>query len=56
MRVTKWKTCALIYNPNSGKTLKLRHIKDYRKILKRGYDLTVYRTEYRGHAREIVII
>ncbi len=49
------KTCALIYNPNSGKTLKPRHIKDYRKILKkRGYDLTVYRTEYRGHAREIV--
>ncbi len=49
------KSCVLIYNPNSGKTLKSRHIKEYRRIFKRRkYDLKVYRTEYRGHAREIV--
>lgn len=49
------KTCSLIYNPNSGKVLKPRHIKEYKKILKRrGYSLSVYGTEYRGHAKEIV--
>ncbi|MDD2505628.1 MAG: diacylglycerol kinase family protein [Bacilli bacterium] len=49
------KTCAVIYNPNSGNTLKPRYIKEYKKILlKYGYDPRIIKTEYGGHAKEIV--
>ncbi len=49
------KTCALIYNPNSGKILKSKHIKEYLLILKKnGYNVKVFETEYSGHAKEIV--
>lgn len=49
------KTCAIIYNPNSGRVLKPKHIKQYKKTLKnRNYSVKTYRTEYSGHAREIV--
>ncbi len=49
------KTCAIIYNPNSGRVLKPKHIKQYKKTLKnRNYNVKTYRTEYSGHAREIV--
>lgn len=49
------KTCALIYNPNSGKVLKQKHIKEYVSILKKNdYNVSVYGTKYRGHAKEIV--
>ncbi len=49
------KTCVLIYNPNSGRVLKNRYIKEYKKILhKNGYKPRVIGTEYRGHAKELV--
>ena len=49
------KTCALIYNPNSGHILKPRYIKEYKKILiKSGYDPRILGTQYAGHAKEIV--
>lgn len=51
----KTKTCAVIYNPNSGHILKPRNIKEYKKILKRyGYEPRMIGTEYAGHAKEIV--
>lgn len=49
------KTCAIIYNPNSGKVLKNRHLKEYKKILiKSGYEPKFIGTEYAGHAKELV--
>ncbi|MDD4705990.1 MAG: diacylglycerol kinase family protein [Bacilli bacterium] len=49
------KTCALIYNPNSGKVLKQKYIKEYVSILKKNdYNVSVYGTKYHGHAKEIV--
>ncbi len=51
----KKKTCAVIYNSNSGHTLKPRYIKEYRKILQKyGYEPRIIGTEYAGHAKEIV--
>lgn len=51
----KKKTCAVIYNPNSGHTLKSKYIKEYKKILiKHGYEPRIIGTEYAGHAKEIV--
>jgi len=49
------KSCVLIYNPNSGKSLKSRSLKTYKKILiKHGYNPKIIATGYRGHAKEIV--
>jgi len=49
------KSCTLIYNPNSGRSLKQRHLKTYKKILtKYGYTPKIIGTQYRGHAKEIV--
>ena len=49
------KTCTLIYNPNSGRTLKPRFLKHYKKILLRyGYSTKIIGTQYGGHAKEIV--
>lgn len=49
------KTCVVIYNPNSGHTIKRRNIKRYKSIVEsHGYSATFIGTEYKGHAKEIV--
>jgi len=49
------KSCVLIYNPNSGKKLKPKYLRSYKKILiKNGYSPKIIGTRYRGHAKEIV--
>lgn len=49
------KTCVVIYNPNSGHTLKKNKISHYRSLIESfGYKVTFIGTEYRGHAKEIV--
>ncbi len=49
------KSCAIIYNPNSGKNKKLNFIDKFKMILKEyGYDVEFYKTNYHGHAKEIV--
>lgn len=49
------KSCAVIYNPNSGHIFKSKNIYEYRKILiNAGYNPKFIGTEYRGHAKEIV--
>lgn len=49
------KTCAVIYNPNSGKILRNKHLKEYKKILiKNQFNPKFIKTEYAGHAKEIV--
>ena len=49
------KSCVVIYNPNSGHTLKTKHLKEYKTILeKHGYSARFIGTEYRGHAKEII--
>ena len=49
------KSCVVIYNPNSGHTLKTKHLKEYKKILENhGYSAKFIGTEYRGHAKEII--
>ena len=49
------KTCIVIYNPNSGHTLKKDDIPSYKNIIeKHGYHVTFIGTEYKGHAKEIV--
>ncbi len=49
------KTCVVIYNPNSGHTIKKRNIKKYKSIIENyGYSVSFIGTEYRGHAKEIV--
>lgn len=49
------KTCALVYNPQSGKMLKPKHIEKYLVILNEyNYITKVYKTERKGHAKEIV--
>ena len=49
------KTCIVIYNPNSGHTLKKKNIHYYRKLIESyGYSVTFVGTQYKGHAREIV--
>lgn len=49
------KTCAVIYNPNSGHILKSKYLKEYKKILlKYNYNPRFIQTEYGGHAKEIV--
>lgn len=49
------KTCVLIFNPNSGRVLRAKFIKEYKQILiKYGYAPRIIGTQYRGHAKEIV--
>lgn len=49
------KTCVVIYNPNSGHTIKRRNIKNYKSIIEKyDYSVTFIGTEYKGHAKEIV--
>lgn len=49
------KTCVVIYNPNSGHTLKKKNIPLYKKVIEDfGYTVTFIGTKYKGHAREIV--
>lgn len=49
------KTCVVIYNPNSGHTLRKNKINTYKAIIERhGYSVSFIGTEYHGHAKEIV--
>ena len=49
------KTCVVIYNPNSGHTLRKHNIARYKELIERfGYSATFIGTEYKGHAKEIV--
>jgi len=49
------KRCAVIYNPNSGRKAKFRFLPQFEKILNDyGYEVTIYTTEYKGHATELV--
>lgn len=49
------RTCVVIYNPNSGHTLRKSKISQYKEIIERhGYSVTFIGTEYKGHAKEIV--
>jgi diacylglycerol kinase (ATP) len=49
------KTCAVIYNPNSGHILKNKYLKEYKKILMHhNFNPKFISTEYHGHAKEIV--
>lgn len=49
------KTCVVIYNPNSGHTIKKKNIKYYKSIIESyDYSVTFIGTEYKGHAKEIV--
>ncbi len=49
------KECAIIYNPNSGKNAVKKYLKEIEEILyKKGYNTTIYKTEYKKHATEIV--
>ena len=49
------KTCAVIYNPNSGKNLKYKFMPQFEKILNDyGYQAKIFYTEYKGHTTDIV--
>lgn len=49
------KSCIVIYNPNSGKTLQIKKIAYYKRLIaKYGYNATFIGTQYKGHAKEIV--
>lgn len=49
------KSCILIYNPNSGKGIKEKQLIKMKKILiSYNYETTIYKTKYKGHAKEIV--
>jgi YegS/Rv2252/BmrU family lipid kinase len=49
------KNCAVIYNPNSGKGIKEKQLVKLEQILNLyEYNATIYKTEYKGHALEIV--
>lgn len=49
------RTCVVIYNPNSGHTLRKNNISHYKELIERfGYSVTFMGTEYKGHAKEIV--
>jgi len=49
------KTCVLIYNPNSGRVLRSKYIREYKQIIaKHRYAPKIIGTQYRGHAKEIV--
>ena len=49
------KKCAIIYNPSSGKKISFNIMPQYEKMLnKYGYNVDVFYTKYKGHAKEIV--
>lgn len=49
------KECIIIYNPNSGHKEVEKYLDNIKKILeKKKYNTTIYATEYKGHAIEIV--
>ena len=49
------KTCAVIYNPISGKKIKFKVMPQFEKILASyGYETKIIYTKYKGHATEIV--
>ena len=49
------KKCIVIYNPNSGHTLKKRMIPRYRTLIEKyDYRVQFIATQYAGHAKEIV--
>ncbi len=49
------KECAIIYNPNSGHKEVKKYLSTIEKLLnKKGYNVTIYATEYKGHATEII--
>lgn len=49
------KKCIVIYNPNSGHTLKKKNINHYKSIIEEyDYEPSFIGTEYKGHAKEIV--
>ena len=49
------KRCAVIYNPNSGKGLSEKQLIQIEKTLNfYDYKVDLYKTEYKGHAKEIV--
>ena len=49
------KECILIYNPNSGHKEVKKYLTEIENILnKKKYNVTIYKTEYKGHAAEIV--
>lgn len=49
------KQCVIIINPKSGKTRKIKFIEKIKvALLKYGYEPTIFLTQYKGHAREIV--
>lgn len=49
------KRCAVIYNPNSGKGLSEKQLIQIEKTLNLyDYKVDLYKTEYKGHAKEIV--
>ena len=49
------KTCAVIYNPVSGKRANFNVMPQFEKMLtKYGYKSTIYYTKYKGHATEII--
>lgn len=55
MRNVCMKTCIVIYNPNSGHSIKKKNIRSYKAIIESyGYSATFIGTEYKGHAKEIV--
>ena len=49
------KTCAVIYNPISGKKVNFSVMPQFEKILAdHGYETKIFYTKYKGHATEIV--
>ena len=49
------KECIIIYNPNSGHKEVKKYIDSIEKLLnKKGYNATIYETQYKNHATEIV--
>lgn len=49
------KNCAVIYNPNSGKGIHEKVLIKLKKILDDyNYKANIYKTKYKGHAKEIV--
>lgn len=49
------KSAVVIYNPNSGHSLKTENLPKYKKIIEdKGYSVTFIPTQYSGHAKEIV--
>ena len=49
------KECTVIYNPNSGHKEVKKYLTEIERILnKKGYNAKIYKTEYKGHAIELM--